>query len=124
MGIDEWFKQSDYDFETAEFMNKGGRQVYAVFMCHLSIEKALKGFYHKKSSQIPPRIHSLIALTKKIEIDVPENIGKFLVRLDQASLVTRYPEDLSKIQNDYSLEIVNEIIQMTKETLTWVKRMS
>jgi len=39
----EWFKQSDYDFGTAEAMFKSRRYIYAVFMCHLCIEKALKG---------------------------------------------------------------------------------
>jgi len=39
----EWLKQADYDMDTAEFMFAGGRYFYAVFMCHLSIEKASKG---------------------------------------------------------------------------------
>ncbi|MGA1841198.1 MAG: HEPN domain-containing protein [bacterium] len=38
---EEWLNQADYDMETAEFMFKGGRYIYTIFMCHLSIEKAL-----------------------------------------------------------------------------------
>ncbi|WP_367401612.1 HEPN domain-containing protein [Geoalkalibacter halelectricus] len=34
---EEWLRQSDYDFETAEVMFNSGRQIYAVFMCHLAI---------------------------------------------------------------------------------------
>jgi HEPN domain-containing protein len=41
----EWLKQADYDLDTAEFMVSGKRYFYAVFMCHLSIEKAIKGLY-------------------------------------------------------------------------------
>jgi HEPN domain-containing protein len=44
----EWFKQADYDLETAEAMFITGRYIYTVFMCHLSIEKELKGLYAKK----------------------------------------------------------------------------
>ncbi len=45
----EWLKQADFDLDTAEFMAKGGRYFYAVFLCHLAIEKALKGLYlHKR----------------------------------------------------------------------------
>jgi len=40
---EEWLKQSNYDIATAEYMYEGGRYFYAVFMCHLSVEKALKG---------------------------------------------------------------------------------
>lgn len=38
----EWLRQSLYDMKTAEAMFIGKRYIYAVFMCHLSIEKVLK----------------------------------------------------------------------------------
>ncbi|MBE0638943.1 MAG: HEPN domain-containing protein [Bacteroidales bacterium] len=44
----EWFFQSDYDLETAEDMFESGRMVYCIFMCHLSLEKALKGLFMKE----------------------------------------------------------------------------
>jgi HEPN domain-containing protein len=51
-----WLKQADYDMETAEFLAKGGRHFYAVFMCHLGLEKALKGLYHSRDGKKrPPR---------------------------------------------------------------------
>ena len=40
--VKEWLKQVEYDFKTAEVMLKGGRYIYCVFMCHLSLEKMLK----------------------------------------------------------------------------------
>ncbi|MEO0284618.1 MAG: HEPN domain-containing protein [candidate division WOR-3 bacterium] len=33
---EEWFKQAEYDLETAYAMFKTGRYIYTVFMCHLS----------------------------------------------------------------------------------------
>ena len=41
-------KQADYDMDTAVYMHTGSRHMYAVFMCHLAIEKALKGLYYEK----------------------------------------------------------------------------
>jgi HEPN domain-containing protein len=38
----EWIKQADYDYDTAELMQQSGRNFYAVFMCHMAIEKGLK----------------------------------------------------------------------------------
>jgi HEPN domain-containing protein len=38
----EWLKQADYDIKTAEIMFDNKRYFYAVFMCHLSIEKVFK----------------------------------------------------------------------------------
>ena len=36
---EEWLKQSEYDMGIAKAMLKTGRYIYAVFMCHLAIEK-------------------------------------------------------------------------------------
>lgn len=35
-------------------------------MCHLSIEKALKGIYQNRLDKIPPKVHNLIFLIEKI----------------------------------------------------------
>jgi HEPN domain-containing protein len=50
----EWLKQADYDMDTAEVMFDSGRFIYAVFMCHLSLEKALKGLYTYTLKEVPP----------------------------------------------------------------------
>ena len=56
----EWLKQADYAMETADVMFAAGRHFYAVFMCHLSLEKALKGVLEERTGEMPPRIHSLV----------------------------------------------------------------
>jgi len=79
---EEWLNQAIYDMDTAEYMFNGGRYIYAVFMCHLSIEKALKGLYQNRLNEIPPKTHNLVYLINKTEINPPEKIGKFLVKLN------------------------------------------
>lgn len=49
----EWIKQSDYDLDTAKYMFSGGRYTYAVFMCHLAAEKAIKDY----TISVPGRYH-------------------------------------------------------------------
>jgi HEPN domain-containing protein len=120
-GPEEWLKQADYDLDTANFMFKGGRYFYTVFMCHLSIEKALKGLYHGKLDEIPPKTHNLIYLINKVGFKPPEDIGRFLVKLNQASIVTRYPEDLAVLEREYTQSIVKELLLKTRETLGWIK---
>ena len=119
----EWLNQADYDFQTAEYMYNGKRYLYAVFMAHLAIEKSLKGIYQKKLNEIPPRTHSLIQFVNKTQLTPPEKIGEFLVRIDQASVATRYPEDLSKLQSVYTQQTVKEILSQTKDVLEWAKKM-
>ena len=43
---EEWIKQADYDMGVAEFLFKGAKYSYTVFMCHLSMEKSLKRPYN------------------------------------------------------------------------------
>lgn len=62
----EWLKQSDYDFDTAEYMFAGGRNFYAVFMCHIAIEKALKGLYYRITNEVPAKSHNLIYFLNKL----------------------------------------------------------
>ncbi len=118
----EWLKQADYDLDTAEFMFSGGRYFYAVFMCHLVIEKALKGAYLKKKGEVPPKSHNLVYFLDKIELKPDESIGKFIIRLNEASVATRYPEDLEEINKNYTEMVVKNIIVQTKEALEWIKQ--
>src|SRR5208337_2562289 len=65
----EWFKQAAYDLKTAEIMLENKRFIYAVFMCHLTIEKALKGIYQHRLNDLPPKVHNLIYLVEKIDFE-------------------------------------------------------
>ena len=118
---EEWLRQSKYDMDTAEYMYKGERYIYAVFMCHLSAEKALKGLYYEKLRKIPPKSHNLIYLLNEIGIKPPKEPGKFMVKLSEASIPTRYPEDLSKLQQLYTEMVVKDILKKGKELVSWIK---
>jgi HEPN domain-containing protein len=119
---EEWLKQSDYDMDTAEYMHKGSRYIYAVFMCHLAVEKSLKGFYYEKLKEMASKSHNLILLMNKIEIKPPENFGKFIIRLNESSIPTRYPESLAKLNQIYDEEVSKEIIHQAKEFIKWIKK--
>ncbi|MFH0729360.1 MAG: HEPN domain-containing protein [Pseudomonadota bacterium] len=118
----EWIIQSDYDMDTAMYMHTGARHIYAVFMCHLAIEKALKGLYFEKKGGIPPKSHNLIYLLNEIGIKPPEGPGKFVVKLNEASIPTRYPENLAKLQQLYNEAVVGHILTQGNELIKWIKQ--
>jgi len=118
----EWVKQSDYDLKTAEAMLKSRRYIYTVFMCHLSIEKALKGLYWKTLKSNPPKIHDLIHLLKKINYQPPIGLKEFIGELNQTSIVTRYPDNLSELQKVFSPKTASAILKQAKEALKWLKK--
>lgn len=118
---EEWLKQSDYDMDTAHYMYSGGRYTYAVFMCHLAIEKAIKGLYQERIGKFPAKSHNLIYLLNEIKLKPPEAHGKFIVKLNEASIMTRYPEDLSKLQQIYTKAVVRDILTQAEELVKWIK---
>ncbi len=117
----EWLKQADYDFDTARFMCAGGRYFYAVFMCHLAVEKALKGLYQQKLQEAPPKTHNLIYLLKCLGLKPDRDRSEVVAGLNEASITTRYPDDIDSLQSSYSQEIATRILSQTKEILAWIK---
>lgn len=120
----EWFKQAEYDLKTAEAMFEAGRYIYTVFMCHLSIEKALKGFYAKKLKQNPVKTHDLSYLAEKIELRLPKAHQVFLEDLNDLSIPARYPDELEKLIKQYKKDNTKKILSQTKELWRWLKKKS
>ena len=117
----EWLKQANYDMDTADAMFNSGRYFYSVFMCHLSIEKSLKGLYTRELAEVPPKTHNLLYLLNKIGKKPDQELLKFITKLNTASIATRYPDDLAKIQAAYTEKITKEMIEKSKDVLKWVK---
>lgn len=118
----EWLKQADYDIKTAEIMFDNKRYFYAVFMCHLSIEKALKGIYLDRLKEIPPKTHNLVYLVEKIKLLLPENLYDSVFALNRVSVPTRYPDDIQRMLKDYNEERTKKVIESGKEALQWLKK--
>lgn len=119
---DEWFKQAEYDLETAEAMFKTKRYIYTVFMCHLAIEKALKGVYAKKFKNDPPKIHNLNYFCDRIEIELSEEFLNFIDKLNSLSVSTRYPDEIEKLLKSYKNKKTENILNKTKELLKCLKK--
>jgi HEPN domain-containing protein len=119
--FEEWLKQADYDIDTADSIHASGRYFYAVFMCHLSVEKALKGLYCQVLNEVPPKTHNLLYLLNRIGKKPEPELERFIVKLNTASVATRYPDDLAKIQAAYTKEITQDMITRSKDLLKWIK---
>jgi len=120
--IEEWYLQSDYDFETAEAMYISGRYIYAIFMCHLSLEKALKGLYLKRKNEHPVKSHDLIYFVQKNELEMNPEDFQFLLGLNRLSVPTRYPDDLKKLIKSFTQDRTKENLDSAKSIQQWIKQ--
>jgi len=119
--INNWIKSSEYDIKTAEALYKSKRFVYVIFMCHLAMEKALKAIVAFKTKKTPPKTHDLFHLVKLVSLEVPENYAPILMHLNEASVPTRYPEDIEKLSRSYNKNAAIRYLKETKELLKWLK---
>jgi HEPN domain-containing protein len=117
---EEWMRQAEYDMDSALCLMKGKRYFHAVFFCHLSLEKALKGIIHKKKQEDPPKVHSLTYLRELAEIEAPEEIVGYLSRLNQYSIIARYPETLFKMEETMDNNRAVMIMNDGRKALTWI----
>ena len=67
-----------------------------------------------------PARYNLIYLVNETGVKPPEPIARFLVRLSEASVATRYPESISRIQRVYSRSVCQGILKQSKEAVTWI----
>jgi len=72
--------------------------------------------------ETPPRTHNLVYLLNKIGVEPAEAIGRFVIKLNEANVVTRYPENIDKLQKDYTQVVVEDMLIRSKEILGWIKK--
>jgi len=118
--VENWIKGSEYDIKAARVMNDGGRYIYVIFMCHLAVEKFLKAIVTKKMKRMPPKTHDLFYLIKLAQLDVPAVHQMIISHLNEASIPTRYPEDIKEISKQYNKSVAKRYLEKTKNLLRWL----
>ena len=120
--VKNWLDMVDYDINTAWQMFKTGRFVYVVFMCHLAIEKALKALVCEETNKVPPKTHDLIYLVNLGKIELPSALLDFIGIINNAGIVTRYPEDLSELISSYPKAVTKKYLKMSTEVIECIKK--
>ena len=121
--VQYWLGIANYDIETAETLQRGGRWLYVAFMCHQVIEKTLKAYWCATSEDDPPYTHNhkrladgcgLYALMSADQRDFIETITNY-------NIEARYPEDKDALARtlteDYCLRMIDE----TKQMQQWIE---
>lgn len=117
-----WLKSCDYDLKTAASLLKDRRYLYVIFMCHLSLEKALKAVVSEAFSELPPYTHNLNRLLELGSIALPEDLQLFVNAINLQSVPTRYPEDFTKLSKEINSKIASEYMRQTKRIIRWLKK--
>lgn len=122
--VSYWIDLAEYDIDTAKAMFDTKRYLYVGFMCHQTIEKALKAIIAGQGEEHPPRIHNLSKLAQKgmLYDDLSDSQKDFLDTLDPLNIATRYPDHKEKLAAMLTQNICIKIIVETEELLCWIKQ--
>jgi HEPN domain-containing protein len=99
-----------------------GRYIYVVFFCHLALEKMLKAHVAEVTQSTPARTHDLIYLVKTSGLSLPQSHLEFIGKINNASIPTRYPDDLQRTLRDYPEPIVRGYLRQTEEVFQWLRQ--
>jgi HEPN domain-containing protein len=90
-------------------------------MCHLALEKMVKAHFTEVTQSIPPKTHDLIYLIRKSGLELPQAHLEFIGKINNASIPTRYPEDLQRIIAQYPESVARDYFEKTEEVLKWLR---
>lgn len=119
-----WFESAEYDLQTAKAMLETKRYLYVGFMCHQTIEKALKGvFVSRHPDEDLPYIHKLIRLSNLCDLteELNEEQLSLLDTLNPLNIEARYPLHKSLLFQSLTQERCEQMIRETEALLLWLK---
>jgi HEPN domain-containing protein len=117
--VEQWWKQSKKDLETAQHCISSKDYYACAFFCHQSVEKGLKALYIEKKRASPGATSSLIYLAT--EVDAPSEFFSFLRQLTPVFVTTRYPDAAYGVPYElYDETIAGEILEESREVIQWI----
>jgi HEPN domain-containing protein len=71
---------------------------------------------------MPPRTHDLLYLVRELDLAPPRTHLDFIGIINNASVPTRYPEDLCRLVSEYRRRTALSYMARTSRVLTWLRR--
>ena len=115
-----WLDSAAYDLETGRSLLEAKRFPYALFFCHLALEKTLKALVVKGTQAHAPYTHSLTLLASKINIDFPDSLLDQLAEYTEFHLESRYPDERKEFYEKCTEEFAQEKFREMENLYTWL----
>lgn len=123
--VNYWINSSDEDYDTMQYLFKGGKNSYCLFFGHLVIEKLLKALYAKDNPNEPYSVksHNLLLLAEKCKLNLTDNQIKKLQIITQFNISARYDDYKQSFSSKCTNEWTTEQIKNIDEVQLWLKKM-
>ena len=75
--IQYWVDATNENLDVAEYLINEKKTVEYLFFCHLALETILKAHLTKFTKQTPPKIHNLISIADKANLELDDQTRFF-----------------------------------------------
>ncbi len=118
-----WFESADSDYETMKVLYNNKKNTWCLFIGHLVIEKLLKGLYAKNNLENPiaPKIHNLILLSQKANLEVPTEIREKIQTINTFNISARYDDYKKSFDAKCTDNYTKEQVKNIEEVQKWLK---
>lgn len=87
-----WLKTAEHDFETAKHLFETGKYDWCLFISHLVIEKVLKAFWVRDTTERVPHHHRLLEISQATNLKLSEEQKQLLVSITPFNIQAGYPD--------------------------------
>ena len=120
--VNFWLGKSRYDLNAAKAMYNAKTYLYTGFMCHQSIEKALKAYFIHENDERQPQTHNLEFLIDlcKLSFKMDDTKLKIIHKLKPLYTATRYEDNGDKIADLLTKPYCKKLLKETEVLLDWI----
>jgi HEPN domain-containing protein len=118
-----WYTLASEDMEVAQGLLDIGKLLYAGFICHLAVEKALKAKI-ESIGETPLKIHNLIRLAEMgglLDIMTEKQVD-LLKLLNPLQIEARYPAYKQQIAEILTTEQCEDMLNQARELIVWIEK--
>lgn len=121
--VNYWFESADDDYETMRLLYNNKKNTWCLFIGHLVIEKILKGLYARNNPENPiaPKIHYLILLSQKANLEVPIEIREKIQIINTFNISARYDDYKKNFDKKCTEEYTREQVENIEVVKAWLK---
>ncbi|MFG6319099.1 MAG: HEPN domain-containing protein [Clostridia bacterium] len=121
--VNYWFESADDDYETMRLLYNNKKNTWCLFIGHLVIEKILKGLYARNNPENPiaPKIHNLILLSQKANLEVPIEIREKIQIINTFNISARYDDYKKNFDKKCTEEYTREQVENIEVVKAWLK---
>jgi HEPN domain-containing protein len=118
----QWKLLAEYDKRVIQDMFDARRYPYALFMCHLALEKILKSIIVQETKAHAPFTHNLVELAKKTDAFLSDHQKELLSEFTEFNMEARYPDWKKDFYKKANRKYTNNYLQEFKTLYLWLTK--